>query len=109
MSALDEIRGLSLLPPWGHAMAIDRKRFETRGTRVARPGQRLAIASSARWDDDGRELLADSPRLIDDLAHVYGRGLPLGVVLAVVTVTRVGHVPAPRDAPTKREIGRAHV
>lgn len=82
------MKALSLTQPWASLVAIEAKRFETRGWVTKYRGD-LAIASSKRFPREARNLCTWEPAFMDALADGGFKSpdsLPLGCVLAIVTL-----------------------
>lgn len=98
------MKAASLTQAWASLMALDEKRYETRGpTFPRRHLGELAIAASANFPLDCRSLVATEPFKHALMRHGIGshKDLPLGAILCVVEV--VAYVDAekilPRDMP----------
>lgn len=79
------MKALTLLPPFGHLIAIEAKRLETRSFNTNYRGP-LAIHSSAKWSPEHKDLCAYPP-FVDVLPPIDQ--IVLGAIIAVAELTQV--------------------
>lgn len=94
------MRTLSLTQPWASLVALGEKKIETRSWPTPWRGL-LAIHAAKTFPQDARELTFQWPfRMVLPKHDLYWSDLPLGAVIAVVSLTHVYRIGSPGDAPS---------
>lgn len=99
------IKAISLWQPWATLIAIEAKRYETRGWANAYRGP-LAIHAAKKSDADVAMVCQQSPYREVLAAAGYGRfeDLPLGQIVAVVDLTAIYHTEDVRGQLSQQEL-----
>ena len=86
------IKAITIWQPWGSAIAIEAKGYETRGWATSYRGPIAIHAAKRPYMNIIKTLPADTRRILQQLLNYEGEALPTGAVICTAELVNVWHI-----------------